>query len=249
VRCRNHRHARPPPFLFPSARASQLRQLSTAFNPQPFPLPLTPFTPGRSAGHLWQVAGRRVLSSPLSLRLYLKPSSSSRSPLCTCFAPTHPPEHCIHPSAAALSPPPPLGKLVDGEGLPLLSLSSSLMFLPALTEPIVPQVHVPDVLRSCAPITPDRRRSWTSSPSPPLRPRARPITPDRRATPVSGALATAPRTRKSWAMRSVADGQDRVPLRVLCSVHCGLVSRDHGSVHGFLSRWIKDPCLSRATFL
>jgi hypothetical protein len=98
VRRRNHHHAQPPPFLFPSVRASQLRQLIVAFNPRPFPLPLTPFTPGRSAGHLWQAAGRRVVSSPLSLTLYLKPSSSSRSPLCTYFAPTHAPEHRIHPA-------------------------------------------------------------------------------------------------------------------------------------------------------
>jgi hypothetical protein len=50
-------------------------------------------------------------------------------------------------------------------------------------------------------------------------------------------------------MRSMVEGQDCLPLRVLWPVHLGLMSRNHGSVHGFLSRWIKDPWLSRAAFL
>jgi hypothetical protein len=67
------------------------------------------------------------------------------------------PEHRLHPAPPLSSPPPP-GKLIAGEELPLLSISSSLMFLLVLIEPTVPQAQVLDVLRSCALITPERRR-------------------------------------------------------------------------------------------
>jgi hypothetical protein len=97
----------------------------------------------------------RPLISPLPPSLFKAELELPLSPLHLLRTYTH--ARAPHtPSAAALSPPPPLGKLVAGEGLSLLSLSSSLMFLPVLTEPIVPQVHFPDVLRSCAPITPER---------------------------------------------------------------------------------------------
>jgi hypothetical protein len=134
-----------------------------------YPAPL----PVMAAGHLWQ--GHRPPHpsvSPPSLPSFLfKLRSSSRSPLCTRNTPTRaleaPPSH----SAAAPSSPSP-GKLVAGEGLPLLSLSSSLVFLPAFTEPTMPQVRALDALRSCAPITPERRPTRhrrTPSPPPPLR--------------------------------------------------------------------------------
>jgi hypothetical protein len=61
----NPRRARLPPFLFPSARASQLRQLNATFNPRLFPPSLYSLHAGQSAGYLWQAAGRRVLSFPL----------------------------------------------------------------------------------------------------------------------------------------------------------------------------------------
>jgi hypothetical protein len=164
-----------------------------------FPLPFRPSQPIKAINRRLQSPA--VSPSPYSLhaRTIRRPSLASRRPPRRLISPlphslfkaelelplsplhlfrTYTRTRASHtPSAAALSPPPPLGKLISGEGLPLLSISSSLMFLPALTEPIVPQVHVLDVLRSCAPITPERRptrrHSRTSSPSPPLRPRAR----------------------------------------------------------------------------
>jgi hypothetical protein len=124
-----------------------------------------------AAGHLWQ--GRRPphpsVSPPFLPWLLFKPSLSSRSPLCTRNTPTRsleaPPSHNV---ASPSSPPP--GKLVAGEGLPLLSLSSSLVFLPAFTEPTMPQVRALDAiaLERC----PTRRRR-IPSPPPPLRLRNR----------------------------------------------------------------------------
>jgi hypothetical protein len=126
-----------------------------------------------AVGHLWQ--GRQPPHpsvSPPSLPSFLfKPRSSSRSPLCTRNTPTRaleaPPSH-----STATSSSPPLGKLIAGEGLPLLSLSSSLVFLPAFTEPTMPQVRALEALRSCALITQERRptrRHRTPSPPSPLR--------------------------------------------------------------------------------
>jgi hypothetical protein len=105
VRRRNLHRARPPPFLFPSARGSQLRQLIAAFKfPAISPSPLLSLLTQCSPATYGKAAGRRILPLPLplSLRFYLKPSSSPRSPLCTCNTPTHAPEAPRTHNATAL---------------------------------------------------------------------------------------------------------------------------------------------------
>jgi hypothetical protein len=101
---------------------------SSLNSPCRYPAPL----PVMAADHLWP--GRRPPHpsiDPPSLPSFLfKKSSSSRSHLCNRNTPTRTLEASPSHSVAAPSSPPPV-KLVAGEGLPLLSLSSSLVFLPA----------------------------------------------------------------------------------------------------------------------
>jgi hypothetical protein len=140
---------------------------SSLNSPCRYPAPL----PVMAAGHLWpgRLAPHPSISPPSLPSFLFKTSSSSRSPLCTRSTPTHaldaPPSH----SAAAPSSPPP-GKLVAGEGLPLLSLSPSLVFLPAFTKSTMLQVRTLDALRSCAPITPQSQQlhELTGEADPPL---------------------------------------------------------------------------------
>jgi hypothetical protein len=66
----------------------------------------------------------------------------------------------------------------------------------------------------------------------------------RHAAPASGVSIAAPRTHKSWAAGSCTGGPDLKGAYPLALVHRGLVGCDHD----FLSRWIKDPWLSRAAF-
>jgi hypothetical protein len=70
----------------------------------------------------------------------------------------------------------------------------------------------------------------------------------RRATPVSSARAVVLHTHASRTVRSPANGSDLNGAYPLGAVYRGPVHQVHGVAHGFLSRWIKDPWLGRATF-
>jgi hypothetical protein len=110
----NHHRARPPPSSSPPARASQLMQLITAFNPQQFPITFIPFMPGRSASShppLPPSLFKAELELPLSpfapaSHLHTHPSIAYTQCRRSVFAVPHLISVCSPPCLARASPEP-----------------------------------------------------------------------------------------------------------------------------------------------